>query len=111
MQGENFKNTIVLKNIPSNMIEEAIIVLKEGKKAWKFEKIDKNNFYEEAKKPIKKDYIVKEAELVVSDYVKKIEENSKDKNEKDKNIKYKRLLKYAYFATGIIILQFIAIVL
>ena len=33
MQEGNFKNTVVLKNIPSNIIEEAIIVLKENKEA------------------------------------------------------------------------------
>lgn len=110
MKGENFKNTIVLKNIPSNIIEEAIIVLKESEEAWKFEKIDKNKTHEGVKKPIKKDYIVKEAELIVSDYIKKVEKNSKERNEKDRNLKYKRLLKYAYFTTGIMILQFFAMI-
>ena len=111
MEESKFKNTIVLKNIESNMIDEAIIVLKETNKAWKLEKVDKGKVYEENKKPIKKDYVVREAELIVSEYVKNIEKTSKEKDDKNKEIKYKRVLKYAYFATGIIILQFLAILM
>ena len=70
MQQGNFKNTVVLKNIPSNLIEEAIIVFKENKKAWKLQKIENGkNAIENTTKPIKKDYIVKEAELIVNQYI------------------------------------------
>ena len=61
MQESNFKDTIVLKNLPSNIIDEAIIVLKQDKKAWELKKIEssKENRLEERKKPVKKDYVVK----------------------------------------------------
>lgn len=32
MDVSNMKNIIVLKNLPSNLVEEAIVVLKENKK-------------------------------------------------------------------------------
>lgn len=109
MQNSNFKNTIVLKNIPSNIIEEAIIVLKENKKAWKLEKIEnKKNGVEAVVKPLKKDYIVKEAEMIVSNYIDGIEKKEKDKKDaKAIEFKYKNLKKYAFVSTAIIIFQLI----
>ena len=108
MEQSNFKNTIVLKNIPSNIIEEAIIVFKENKKAWKLEKVDnRKNIMDASLKPIKKDYVVKEAELIVSEYVKEIGNQNKIRNIKNKNIKYKRLKHYAYFTTFLLLLQMI----
>ena len=111
MQESNFKDTIVLKNLPSNIIDEAIIVLKQDKKAWELKKIEssKENRLEERKKPVKKDYVVKEAEMIVADYVKGINNKKKQKEEiKNKNIKYNRLKKYAYISTAIMFLQLIA---
>ena len=105
MQQGNFKNTVVLKNIPSNLIEEAIIVFKENKKAWKLQKIENGkNSIENTTKPIKKDYIVKEAELIVNQYVDGIENKGEEKTVK--NIQYKRLKKYAYFTTIMLLIQF-----
>lgn len=44
MEKSNMKNMLVLKNLPSNIVDEAIIILKENKKIKKFEKIyDMNN--------------------------------------------------------------------
>ena len=44
MEKSNMKNMLVLKNLPSNIVDEAIIILKENKKIKKFEKIyDINN--------------------------------------------------------------------
>ena len=111
MQESNFKDTIVLKNLPSNIIDEAIIVLKQDKKAWELKKIEssKENRLEERKKPVKKDYVVKEAEMIVADYMKGINNKKKQKEEiKNKNIKYNRLKKYAYISTAIMFLQLIA---
>ena len=112
MQESNFKDTIVLKNLPSNIIDEAIIVLKQDKKAWELKKIEnskENNRLEEKKRPMKKDYVVKEAEMIVADYVKGINNKKKQKEEiKNKNIKYNRLKKYAYISTAIMFLQLIA---
>ena len=43
METSNLKNMVVLKNLPSNIVDEAIIVLKTNKKAKKLQKIEKNN--------------------------------------------------------------------
>lgn len=44
MNHEGLKNIVLLKDLPSNIIEEAIIVLKENKKIHKYQKIiDKQN--------------------------------------------------------------------
>ena len=41
METSNLKNMVVLKNLPSNIVDEAIIVLKANKKTKKLQKIDK----------------------------------------------------------------------
>ena len=38
METSNMKNMVVLKNLPSNLVEEAIIILKSSKKVKKLEK-------------------------------------------------------------------------
>ena len=35
MEASNMKNMVVLKNLPSNIVDEAIIILKNGKKVKK----------------------------------------------------------------------------
>ena len=42
MRESNLKNIVVLKNLPSNFIEEAFVILKSNKAAMKLEKIEKN---------------------------------------------------------------------
>jgi len=37
MDSNNMRNTVVLKNLPSNIIEEAFVVLKNNQKIKKFE--------------------------------------------------------------------------
>ena len=41
MNPNQMKNMIVLKNIPSNIVEEAIIILKNNKKIKSLERIEK----------------------------------------------------------------------
>lgn len=40
MKNNYLQNMIVLKNLPSNLVEEAIVVLKQNKKAKKYQYID-----------------------------------------------------------------------
>ena len=47
MEESKLKNMVVLKNLPSNLIEEAIVILKSNKKVKKLEKIDKEKRSEE----------------------------------------------------------------
>ena len=83
MESSDMKNMVVLKNLPSNMVEEAIIIFKETQKIKQKELIDKAkkvNIMQNQSKS--KDYILKEAEMLVTDYINKIE-NKKNKNTKN----------------------------
>lgn len=110
METSNLKNMVVLKNLPSNIIDEAIIVLKSNKKIKKLEKIEKieknKNIKDKEEKIDNKEYILKEAEMLVNSYISEIE-NKKQKDIFNKNIKqkYKKVKKYSIILTGICILQ------
>lgn len=92
MNSNHMKNIIVLKNLPSNLIEEAFIILKDNKKAKSLERID-NKTGNKIEKEKSGDYIVKEAEMVISNYLSKIEKEKQIKSYSMKRIedKYKRL--------------------
>lgn len=112
MESSNLKNIVVLKKLPSNIIDEAIIVLKSSKKVKKLEKVEKNkNIINEEKKTKDKDYILKEAEMLVNNYVSKIE-NKQERKIIDKNIKekYSKLKKYAAISTIICAIESILLI-
>lgn len=114
METSNMKNMVVLKNLPSNLVEEAIIILKSSKKAKKLEKIEKKNKPEKIQNTQKgKDYILKEAEMLVTSYISKLEDNhEKEQNKAIKNYKgYKRLRNYSYLSSIIIIIQAIMLMI
>lgn len=107
------KNMIVLKNLPSNLIDEAIVILKENKtvKKYQYAESDRKQNVDKAKEKITKtgnneDYIVKEAENVISHYLTNLEMKSpKWKNKMEKLEKrYKQSIKLNFvlgFATVI----------
>ena len=66
---ENMRNIIRIKDVPSNTIEEAIIILKENKKAKKREYSNKFKNINERTEDDKK-FVIKEAELIIADYLK-----------------------------------------
>ena len=73
MESSKLKNMVVLKNLPSNIVDEAIIVLKTNKKVKKLQKIEKNkNQVENENDKKDKEYILKEAEMIVNNYISKI---------------------------------------
>ena len=43
MQNSNMKNIVVLKNLPSNLVDEAIVILKSKKTAKRLEVIEKKS--------------------------------------------------------------------
>lgn len=76
MKIDNMKNIIVLRDLPSNMVEEAIVILKPNIKLEKRPKEEKKK--ENVKVGAKgtktsKDYIIKEAEEVVNQYISNLE--------------------------------------
>ena len=110
MEESKLKNMIVLKNLPSNLIEEAIVILKSNRKVKKLEKIDKEKRSEEEIRNTnknKREFVVKEAEMIISSYIKKIEENKQEKqrNKAEQNKKLHKLRNYAYISSIIILLQ------
>lgn len=113
MESSKFKNMVVLKNLPSNIVEEAIVVLKSNKKVKKLEKIEKNKSAENKIYRYKEDnYILKEAEMLISSYISRLENtNNKEIKITKTNKKYVRLKKYAYISSIIIFIQAIALLI
>ena len=105
MNESKMKNMVVLKNLPSNIVEEAYVVLKPNKNfKQNIEKQENENTR------ISSDYVVKEAEMVVSNYLSKIEEKKTFKNLEVEKIerKYKKLKNTSVVLAGILILNIIA---
>ena len=72
------KNVVVLRNLPSNLIEEAFVVVKSKNVARSLERIDGKN--ENIDRKNKDDgYIVREAESVLSSYVSLVEKKDEKK--------------------------------
>ena len=101
MEQEQMKNIVFLKNLPSNIIDEAFVILKSNTKIKSLERVDKNNHIQEEQRK-EDDYIVREAEMVISNYISRIEE----RNHKTKQIE----LKYKRLKLITIILSFVVLV-
>lgn len=101
MDINNMKNIVVLKDLPSNMIDEAFIILKSNVKIHKLQLIDKEKGKQIKREIAKKDdYIIKEAEMIVADYISKIEKKSTNKIDNDKLVKkYKNLKIFTIWIT------------
>lgn len=108
MEASKLKNMIILKNLPSNLVEEAIIILKSSAKVKNLQKVDNSKKVENERK-IKKDnnYVLKEAEMIVSNYITQIEKqkNKKEIEKINTSKSYQRLKNYAYVSSFIIFLQ------
>lgn len=83
MDKENMKNMIVLKDLPSNIVDEAIVILKPNIKLKNLNIVENNKTKKVKKEKSEnpKKYILNEAEMIVGNYISKIE------NDKEKNIK------------------------
>ena len=78
MEKCKMKNVVVLRNLPSNLIEEAFVVVKSKNVARSLERIDGKN--ENIDRKNKDDgYIVREAESVLSSYVSLVEKKDEKK--------------------------------
>ena len=84
MDIEKMRNIIVLKNLPSNLVEEAFVIVKNTKMAKQLQKGEGKKEKKEDKNV--KNSIVKEAEMVISNYLQEVE---KEKNKTS----YHRLVK------------------
>lgn len=113
MESSDMKNIVVLKNLPSNMVDEAIIIFKETQRIKEKEFIEKSNKRNFGEIQLKsKDYILKEAEMLVSDYINKIEhKNHMKKSEKNISQKYNILKRYSIISTIFLIISLLINVL
>lgn len=87
------RRIVLLKDMPSNIVEEAIVVLKPNRF---MEKKSKNIECFEYKNKFKKnekdgDFIIKEAENVVLEYVKTIEKSNFQAKASNTDKKYKKM--------------------
>lgn len=106
MQSSDMKNMVVLRNLPSNMVEEAIIIFKETQRVKQKELIDKSKKSSSTDIQSKsRDYILKEAEMLVTDYINKIENKKAVSNNKDIISKYQKLRKYSFTATVLLVIS------
>lgn len=94
MKTENMKNMVVLRDLPSNIVEEAIVILKPNVKLRNLDLIENKtkNKKMENKQNTKK-YIINEAEMIVNNYISEIEKEKKNVYKINKKIenKYKRV--------------------
>ena len=110
MEDIDLKNMVILKDLPSNIVKEAYVVFKSNKMIKKFQKINKNK----EKKQIDREceegqYAIKEAEMLVSEYIEKVEKSEKEVILNSKV--NKKLKRYAYITSMIIVLQFILLII
>lgn len=104
MPDSNMKNIVVLKNLPSNLIDEAIVILKSNKNAKKLQFVEKKGKIAYVENIDAKDYIIKEAENVVASYVAKIEKNKMTKRSNNNiEMKYKNIKAYSIFISIVLI--------
>lgn len=103
MDTENMKNMVVLKNLPSNIVEEAIVILKPNIKLKSLDTAERNGKNKKSNnksnKQETKKYIINEAEMVIGNYLSKIENDKKKTVKINKKIetKYKRLKMISIF--------------
>ena len=104
MNESKMKNMVILKNLPSNIVEEAYVVLKPNKNL----KLNIETT-ETSDKRLSSDYVVKEAEMVVSNYLSEIEEKKIIRNLEVEKIskKYQKSKKTSMILAGILILNVI----
>lgn len=98
---------VVLRNLPSNIVEEAFVVIKPNKELKQRDRIEMQKKETKGKKTQSQDYVVKEAEMLISNYISSIEENRKKRNKEKLEKQYK---KWKGIATVTSVLLFISII-
>ena len=94
MDSSDMKHMVVLKNLQSNLIEEAIVVLKSNVKV----KIPQRKGESKEQKEKRSDYIIKEAEMHIAQYASGMENKIKSSRiNENLERKYMRLKKLTVF--------------
>lgn len=101
MNNLDMKNIIVLKDLPSNIIDEAIVILKDNKAKRKDNSEDIPMLYMDTN-------IVEEAQNVIAEYIDRIEQPKRDKqNERKLLIKYKKLQMFTILLSTMMLISFL----
>lgn len=120
MNVSDMKNIVILKNLPSNIIEEAIVVVKDKKRVISTEtNSEKKNEIQgymsaddfkkiEKIKQDSRDYVVKEAESVISNYLEKVADREKRGK---KNKIEKRYYKLKYINIALILISILSTII
>lgn len=108
MKQNQMKNMVFIKDLPSNIVDEAIIILKNNKKIKSLNTIEKQGT-EKPEKEINENYVVKEAEMVISNFISQIE---KEKHFKSFSIKqlefrYKKMKAVTIVLSIIVVINII----
>ena len=110
MEDIDLKNMIILKDLPSNIVKEAYVVFKSNKMIKKFQKINKNNEKKQVNRENEdNEYAIKEAEMLVAEYIEKIEKSEKEVILNSRI--NKKLKRYAYITSIIMVLQFVLLII
>lgn len=115
MEISNMKNIVVLKGLPSNIVEEAFVVIKPNMKIKQFNKLQKyskNSKENKVEAKNSKDYILKEAEMLISNYISDIERPKEVNRKSDKlQKKYERLKRLTVILATLSVLSIIVNIL
>ena len=92
------KNMVVLRDLPSNIVKEAFVVFNDNVKIHKIENAEKSKDYSKSKSK-NKDYILKEAEMIIQDYISKVEKREYELMNGNSKLKkkYKKLKALTVF--------------
>lgn len=110
MDNKSMKNMVVLKDLPSNIVDEAIVILKPNIKLKNLDlaqnKSTENKKTKKQNTDNPKKYIINEAEMIISNYISDIEKEKKENLKINKKIenKYKRL-RITSIVLGIMLLS------
>lgn len=100
MNNLDMKNIIVLKDLPSNIIDEAIVVLKNNK-------IKRKDGNENMDDDFVNINIVEEAQQIIGEYIEKMENTKKEEiSERKILIKYKKLQLVTILLGAMMIISF-----
>lgn len=100
MNNLDMKNIIVLKDLPSNIIDEAIVILKNNK-------IKRKDGNENMDDDFVNINIVEEAQQIIGEYIEKMENTKKEEiSERKILIKYKKLQLVTILLGAMMIISF-----
>ena len=101
MNDVDMKNIIVLKDLPSNIIDEAIVILKDNKVKKKDNNYEAPILYTDMN-------AAEEAKNVIAEYIERIETSNRDKkSEQILLTKYKKLQKFTVLLTIMMLIGFL----